>query len=137
MVSRRETVRALGIMLRERNYADNLSFMSKKLDWNSYLDRLPGSPNDNQIAIASGVARSNVSRWRSEGQQPKPGQAVAVARAYGNHPLSALVAAGYLTNDDLDAIFDGKTIAQIMSIDDFDTAFLATEVARRLNAEKM
>lgn len=110
--------------------------MSKKLDWNSYLDRLPGTPNDNQIATAAGIARSNVGRWRSEGQQPKPAQAIAVARAFGSHPLSALVAAGHLTNDDVDAIFDGKAIAQMMSIDDFDTAFLATEVARRLNQAK-
>lgn len=107
--------------------------MTKKLDWNSYLDRLPGSPNDNQISTAAGVARSNVSRWRSEGQQPKPAQAIAVARAYGHHPLSALVAADYLSTDDIDAIFDGKAIAQLMSIDDFDTAFLAREVARRLS----
>lgn len=110
--------------------------MSKKLDWNSYLDRLPGAPNDNQISAASGVARSNVSRWRTEGQTPKPTQAVAVARAFGGHPLGALVAAGHLTNDDVDAIFDGKAIAQMMSIDDFDTAFLAAEVARRLNQGK-
>lgn len=107
--------------------------MSNKLDWNAFLDRLPGSPNDNQISSASGVARSNVGRWRNDGQQPRPSQAVAVARAFGRNPLSALVASGHLNNDALDAIFDGKVISQLMSIDDFDTAFLASEVARRLN----
>lgn len=107
--------------------------MTNKLDWLSYLDRLPGEPNDNQISTATGIARSNVSRWRTENQQPRPAQAVAVARAFNMHPLGALVAAGHLTDDDVDAIFDGQTIAQLMSLDSFDTAFLAREVARRLS----
>lgn len=110
--------------------------MAKKLDWNYYLDNLTGHPKDNQIAAAAQLAPSTISRWRS-GQAPHPSHAVAVARAFGGHPLGALVAAGYLTNDDLDAIFDGKAIAQLMSIDEFDTAFLAAEVARRLNQGQM
>lgn len=112
-----------------------LIHMANKLDWNHYLDNLAGNPKDNQIAAATKLAPSTISRWRA-GQAPNPSHAVAVARAFGGHPLGALVAGGYLTNDDLDAIFDGKAIAQLMSVDDFDTAFLATEVARRLNQGK-
>lgn len=105
--------------------------MAKKLDWHSYLDRLPGKPKDNQIAAALDIAPSTVSRWRT-GQAPNPSHAVAVARAFGRHPINALAAADYLTLDEIDTIVDGAAISKLISLDDFGTAELAREVARRL-----
>ena len=106
--------------------------MTKTLDWNAYLDRLPGSPKDNQIAAAADIAKSTVSRWRG-GQDPRPAHVVSVARAFGHPPLGAFMAAGYLTSEEVDALVDGTSIVALMSLDEVETAVLATEVARRLN----
>lgn len=105
--------------------------METKLTWLEYLNRLPGTPMDKEIAQAADIAASTVSRWRT-GQDPRPAHAVAVARAYGRHPFGALSAAGYLTDDEMASLLDGKPIAELVSIDNFRTATLANEVARRV-----
>lgn len=124
----------IGIKLRMRYLGHSLVRMTKTLDWNAYLDRLPGSPKDNQIAAAADIAKSTVSRWRG-GQDPRPAHVVAVARAFGNHPLGAFTAAGYLTLDEVDTLIEGKALSALLSLDEISTAELATEVARRLNAK--
>lgn len=106
--------------------------METKLNWLEYLNRLPGSPRDIQIAQAASIAPSTVSRWRG-GQDPRPAHAVAVARAYGLHPFGALSAAGYLTDDEMASLLNGTPIAELMSLDDFSTLTLAQEVARRVS----
>ncbi len=121
-----------GIKLRLRNYERNVTPMNTTLDWNAYLDRLPGAPKDNQIAAAADIAPSTVSRWRN-GQDPRPMHAVSVARAFGNHPLGALNAAGYLTLEEIDNIVDGMKLSALLSLDTITTVELANEVARRLN----
>lgn len=106
--------------------------MTNKLDWNTYLDRLPTSPRDNQIAAAANIAPSTVSRWRG-GQDPRPAHAVAVARAFDLHPFSALTAAGYLSDAEIDALLSKDVFSELSSFENFTTASLAAEVARRLN----
>jgi len=105
--------------------------METKLTWLEYLNRLPGSPPDKLIADVADIAPSTVSRWR-KGQDPRPAHAVAVARAHGLHPFGALSAAGYLSDDEMAQLLDGKPIAELVSLDDFSTATLANEVARRV-----
>ncbi|RLP72298.1 hypothetical protein D9V32_15500 [Mycetocola tolaasinivorans] len=63
---------------------------------------------------------------------PKPLQAVAVARAYGAHPLGALVAAGYLTWDDVDVVAERIVAPKSYALDDFTTSELLAEATKRL-----
>lgn len=109
--------------------------MSKKLLWIDYINRLPGDPSDRAIAAAAETSPSTVSRWRS-GQNPDPMHVTKVARAFGQHPLSALINAGYLTLDDMDELLSGEAAVQVLGLRDFNTAELAEEVARRLRNEE-
>lgn len=120
-------------MFHNRYTCDNVSRMSKKLTWVDFLNRLPGKPSDRAIAAAAGVSHSAVSRWR-DGQPPKPGQASAVAAKFGLHPLNGLVAAGYMTLDDVDALFTGKQTIEVQSIDDMSTLEIVEYLAFRLRA---
>src|SRR5690606_16684271 len=114
-----------------RNQGIRVRCMETKLTWLEYLNRLPGSPPDKLIADVADIAPSTVSRWR-KGQDPRPAHAVAVARAPGLHQVGALSAAGYLSDDEMAQLLDGKPIAELVSLDDFSTATLANEVARRV-----
>lgn len=60
---------------------------------------------------------------------PKPRQVVALARAYGENPLSALIAAGYLSADD----FGGEvTVTVAEGFDTISTDRLVSELQDRL-----
>lgn len=108
--------------------------MTNKLNWVAFLDRLPGNPSDRAIAQSIGISHSAISRWRNEGQDPRPAQAVAIARHFGLHPLNALVAAGFLTLDDIDALFEGKQSIEVLSVDETPTLELIEVLAKRVRA---
>ena len=107
--------------------------MPNKLNWLSYLDRLPGKPNDRQIARAASADPSTITRWRN-GQDPNPRHAVAVAREYGLHPLPALLAAGYLSTDEVDTLFESDSVGDSLTLSHTPTIELIDEVARRIRA---
>ncbi|MGK0740486.1 hypothetical protein ACSHWG_01155 [Leucobacter sp. Z1108] len=110
--------------------------MSNELKWVDFLDRLPGKPSDRAISLAIGLkSHSAVSRWRTTGQLPKPKQAADVAKAFGMHPLNGLVAAGYLTLDDVDSIFSGKQALEVNTIDTMTTIEIAEYLVNRVREE--
>lgn len=79
--------------------------MAKELRaWAEYLRRVTQGDTQAQIASRTGLAESNVGRWlREQGGRPKPDSVIAVATAYGQPPMEALIAAGYATPNDLTA----------------------------------
>ena len=105
--------------------------MPNKLTWLDYLGRLPGNPNDRSIARAADTDPSTVTRWR-KGQDPAPRHAVAVARTFGLNPLTALIAAGYLTTDEVSALFDMDSVGDSLTLSHTPTIDLVEEVARRI-----
>lgn len=107
--------------------------MSNKLTWINYLDRLPGGPSDRQVALAADTNPSTVVRWR-KGQDPSPRHAVMVARHFGLNPLTAFVAAGFLSTEELDTLFDGDSVSASFSLDSTPTLALVEEVGRRVKA---
>lgn len=107
--------------------------MTHKLTWNDYLDRLPGGPSDRQIAKSVGANPSTVLRWR-RGQDPNPRHAVEIARAHKLHPFTALVAAGYLTTDELDQLFGPGGASPALTLDSMPTVSLLEEAIRRVEA---
>lgn len=98
-------------------------------DWPTYLAAL--STNQSAIARVAGVSTATVSRWFSRSTQPLAPQVIAVARAYEQSPVVALVAAGYLTREEVErevALTPGMSLAEFSELD------LAQELVRRLEA---
>lgn len=70
--------------------------------WPEYVRRVTRGCTQAQIATRTGVAESNIGRWmRGERGQPKPDSVLALAKAFGQPPLEALIAAGYISADDV------------------------------------
>ncbi len=78
------------------------------------------------------VDPATVGRWRTGAVDPKPRQVVAYARAYGQSPIGALIAAGYLSEGEVDI---PVTSPRAYTLDDFSPLELAEEVVRRLAEE--
>ena len=68
------------------------------VNWSQYVRRITRGQTQTQIAERSGVAQTNIGRWlRGDPGMPRAESVVALARAYGQPPTEALVAAGYIT----------------------------------------
>lgn len=72
------------------------------LDWPEYVRRLTDGSTGSVISAMTGIPQPTISRWLSGKTRPNPKQALTVARAYRVHPLEALLAAGYIAEEDLD-----------------------------------
>jgi transcriptional regulator with XRE-family HTH domain len=69
--------------------------------WARYVARVTGDLKQADIAEKTGVAQTNVGRWlRGDPGLPRAESVVAFARAFGQSPIEALVAAGYLTAEE-------------------------------------
>ncbi|MET0897217.1 MAG: helix-turn-helix domain-containing protein [Mycobacterium sp.] len=72
--------------------------------WWQYVATITGNAAQKEIAAATGIDQSSISRWQRGGITPRAEAVVALARAYGRSPVEALVAAGYLSSDDLGVV---------------------------------
>lgn len=97
--------------------------------WTRYLRATAHPDNDTVIAGKVGVSSSTIGRWRSGDIDPKPRQVVAFARAYGKSPLAALVAAGYLSEEDLEG---DLTLRLASDLDEVSTLQLVDELRTRI-----
>lgn len=94
--------------------------------WAEYVKRVTRSMSQNRVAELTGIAQTNVGRWL-RGEAPRSESAVQFARALGEDPLEALVAAGLLDTDEL------KTAVTLhTSLTEVSDSDLAGEVQRRL-----
>lgn len=100
-----------------------------KTTWSSYIDATAGGALNNAIADRIGVDPATIGRWRTGAVDPKPRQVVAYARAFGLSPIQALIAAGYITHEEVD-LPTGPPRAY--SLDDFTTLELAEELTERV-----
>lgn len=73
------------------------------MSWPEYVERHLTGRNQVELAALVGVSQTAVSRWLSGKQGVDGAQAVAFARAVGDTPLAALVAAGFLTAEEAKA----------------------------------
>lgn len=96
--------------------------------WSKYVDMTSGGDYNSAIAHKVGVDPATVGRWRTGANAPAPRQVVDYARAYNQNPLAALIAAGYLTADEIGLPI---TIPDT-TVHDFDTVTLAEELVSRL-----
>lgn len=97
--------------------------------WPEYLSAITDGAPGARIAEKTGIPESTISRWFSGKAEPRPKQVVAVARAYGQSPLQALIAAGYLDADELDIPAAEPRRLQIRHFTDLE---MAEETLRRI-----
>jgi len=105
--------------------------MPDQTAWSRYIDDTCGEDSNATIAVKLGVARSTIGRWRTGAFDPSPQQVVEYARAYRRSPAEALIAAGYLTTEDLDMAITVPTL----TVADFSALALAQELTRRLKLD--
>jgi len=97
--------------------------------WARYVRDVAGNLNQLEIAAKTGIAQSNVGRWlRGEPGIPKAESVVALARAFDQPPIEALVAAGYITEAEAGA----KARRARTPLNDYTEAELLDELRRRV-----
>jgi transcriptional regulator with XRE-family HTH domain len=99
------------------------------VSWSQYVKRLTGGDARVDVGKKAGTTGQTVGRWLAGETLPQVEQAVALARAYGDSPLNALIALGYITP--LEA--KQRPVAS-SSWDDITNEDLAELVAERLGA---
>ncbi|MCV7227022.1 helix-turn-helix domain-containing protein [Mycolicibacterium komossense] len=75
-----------------------------QVTWWEYVVTVTGDTAQKDIAAATGIDQSSISRWQRGTTKPRAEAVVALARAYGRSPVEALVAAGYLASDELGVV---------------------------------
>ncbi len=75
-----------------------------EVSWWRYVGTVTAGAAQKDIAAATGIDQSSISRWQRGTNTPRAEAVVALARAYHRSPVEALVAAGYLTADDLGVV---------------------------------
>jgi hypothetical protein len=103
-----------------------------KTPWSRFIDATSDGAYNTAIADAIGVDPATVGRWRTGTVDPKPRQVVAYARAFGQGPIAALIAAGYLTDAEVDLPISAP---RAYTLDDFSALELAAELVRRLRED--
>lgn len=97
----------------------------KPRTWAEYVRAVGSTPKE--IATATGVSQSIVSRWLSGTTHPSAENVVGFARAFNGRPVEALMAAGYLDPSEVEGAFE--VMFSPKSLSDRD---LLTELADRL-----
>lgn len=76
--------------------------------WSQYVSRVAGTYTQIQIAKKSGLSQASVGAWlRGEPGVPRAESVITFARAFNQSPIAALVAAGYLTDEEAGTV--GRT----------------------------
>ena len=97
--------------------------------WWSYVATVTGHAAQKDIASATGIDQSSISRWQRGTNTPRAEAVVALARSYGRSPVEALVAAGYLSSDER-GVVELTTLTGDLSRASTDS--LLGEIRRRL-----
>jgi transcriptional regulator with XRE-family HTH domain len=72
--------------------------------WWRYVVTVTGDAAQKDIAAATGIDQSSISRWQRATNTPRAEAVVTFARAYGRSPVEGLVAAGYLSSSELGVV---------------------------------
>jgi transcriptional regulator with XRE-family HTH domain len=102
-----------------------------QVTWWGYVMTVTGDAAQKDIAAATGIDQSSISRWQRGTITPRAEAVVALARAYGRSPVEALVAAGYLSATEL-GVVEMTTLTGDLSRASIDS--LLSEIRRRVLA---
>jgi transcriptional regulator with XRE-family HTH domain len=78
--------------------------MQDPTPWWRYVVTVTGNAAQKDIAAATEIDQSSISRWQRATNTPRAEAVVTFARAYGRSPVEALVAAGYLSSSELGVV---------------------------------
>src|ERR1700688_2926599 len=96
--------------------------------WWRYVMTVSGNAAQKDIAAATGIDQSSISRWQRGTNTPRADAVVTLARVYGRSPVEALVAAGYLSSSEL-GVVELTTLTGDLSRASID--LLLSEIRRR------
>jgi transcriptional regulator with XRE-family HTH domain len=99
--------------------------------WWHYVATVTGGAAQKDIAAATGLDQSSISRWQRGTNTPRAEAVITLARTYGRSPVEALVAAGYLSSSEL-GVVELTTLTGDLSGASIDS--LLSEVRRRVLA---
>lgn len=99
--------------------------------WWRYVQTVTGGAAQKDVAAATGIDQSSISRWQRGTNTPRAEAVVALARSFGRSPVEALVAAGYLASDEL-GVVELTTLTGDLTAVSIDS--LLSEIRRRLVA---
>lgn len=94
--------------------------------WGDYVRRVTASRTQKDVGTATGLDPTAISRWLRNQNVPRAEKAVLFARALGESPLEALIAAGYLTPEEAGATTKVRTALREFSFDE-----IVSELRRR------
>jgi transcriptional regulator with XRE-family HTH domain len=97
--------------------------------WWQYVATVTGNAAQKDIAAATGIDQSSISRWQRGTNTPRAEAVVTLARTYGRSPVEALVAAGYLSSSDI-GVVELTTLTGDLTTVSIDS--LLTELRRRV-----
>jgi len=99
-------------------------------NWWEYVQRISANAPNKDIAAATGMDASAITRWK-RGEKPRAENVVAFARGYRRPAVEALLAAGYITQEDLEP----QSVQIHGSATDLTDSDLLVEMQRRLAAK--
>ena len=102
-------------------------------NWWRYVAAVTGNATQKDIASATGIDQSSISRWQRGTNTPRAEAVVTLARTYGRSPVEALVAAGYLSSSELGVVELTTLTADLTRA---STDALLGEIRRRLLAAR-
>jgi len=98
------------------------------MHWADYVRSHQGDRTQTDIALLVGVNQSTVSNWMlGKGHRPSADNVIAFAQAVRDNPVAALLAAGYLAEDQVDGV-----VRVSESLSETSTERLLTELGKRL-----
>ena len=100
--------------------------------WPEYLRRIAAGQTQSQIAARIGIGRLSVCNWLHGKTRPKAETVIMVARVFSRSPIEALLAAAYLSADEVRLPIEVRVSPRDLSAED-----LAAEVRRRLVAQEI
>lgn len=106
---------------------DEVAAMAEGEDWPSYVRRITQGASPKDIAQTLHVNRSLIDRWLNKESRPATENVVALARAFHGKPVEALVAAGYLDQDDVNG-----AVEIVRPLSDLSDDVLISELRGRL-----
>ncbi len=105
-----------------------------EVTWWRYVVTVTGNAPQKDIATATGIDQSSISRWQRGANSPRAEAVVALARAYGRSPVEALVAAGYLSSSEV-GVVELTTLTGDLTTVSIDS--LLSEIRRRVLTAKI
>lgn len=97
------------------------------MHWSEYVTACAQGRKQSDLALLVGVDQGTISRWMRGKGTPSAENAMALARVVGDSPVSGLLAAGYLREDEVEGVV---RVADGLSSTGADA--LLVELGRRL-----